>query len=204
MGRLLAQARLSPNDEHARSIRRMGRGEPMRNSPFRSAGSRCPRSSMTLFTPPAGMSSTSPTQPACFVWLSQTGWATLRTKTLRGANRPSGQVSSSKSKRRTCLSMPPAPVRRPAPRALSPQDLASWLCTTRDAKESLFQWQWPAIRISERRELRALVVLLADELYRRERGSVPPTEERAGRSLSRSPAGRRLERTRRWNGVENR
>jgi hypothetical protein len=40
-----------------------------------------------------------------------------------------------------------------------------------------FQWLWPAIRISERREHSALVILLAEELYRRERGSAPPSEK---------------------------
>jgi hypothetical protein len=65
---------------------------------------------------------------------------------------------------------------RAGARALSPQDLASWLITSHDAKILLSQWSWPAIRISERRQHRALVVLLAEELYRRERGSPPPTE----------------------------
>jgi hypothetical protein len=62
-------------------------------------------------------------------------------------------------------------------RSLAPQDLASWLISTRDAKVLLMQWAWPSIRITERREHSALVVLLAQELYRRERGSVPPSED---------------------------
>jgi hypothetical protein len=40
-----------------------------------------------------------------------------------------------------------------------------------------FQWRWPAIRISERREHSALVILLAEELYRRERGSAPASDK---------------------------
>jgi hypothetical protein len=60
---------------------------------------------------------------------------------------------------------------------LSPQDLARLLITTRDAKVLLFRWPWPAIRISEQREHRALVIVLVEELYHRERGSLPPSEE---------------------------
>jgi hypothetical protein len=69
---------------------------------------------------------------------------------------------------------PSAPV---AASALSPQELPRWLITTRDAKVLLFQWPWPTIRSSEKRQYRALVVLLAEELYHRERGSRPPSEE---------------------------
>jgi hypothetical protein len=70
-----------------------------------------------------------------------------------------------------------APGAPPGARRLSPQDLASWLVTTRDARLLLSQWLWPAIRISERREHRALVVMLAEELYHRERGSIAPSEQ---------------------------
>jgi hypothetical protein len=62
-------------------------------------------------------------------------------------------------------------------KALPPKDLGRWLITTRDAKLLLFQWPWPAIHISEQRAYRALVIVLAEELYRRERGSAPPSEE---------------------------
>jgi hypothetical protein len=71
----------------------------------------------------------------------------------------------------------PGPGAPAAARSLSPPDLARWLITTRDAKLLLFQWLWPAIRISERREHSALVILLAEELYRRERGSAPASEK---------------------------
>jgi hypothetical protein len=60
---------------------------------------------------------------------------------------------------------------------LSPLDLANWLMTTRDAKLLLFQWFWPAIRISERRDHHALTIMLANELYHRERGTLPPSEQ---------------------------
>jgi hypothetical protein len=72
------------------------------------------------------------------------------------------------------------PVRPDAPaaaRALAPPQLAEWLVGTLDAKLLLSQWPWPSIRGSERRAYRNLVVLLASELFERERGSPPPSEE---------------------------
>jgi hypothetical protein len=71
----------------------------------------------------------------------------------------------------------PGPDASSAARALSPQDLARWAITTRDAKVLLFQWPWPAIRTSEMREHRALVIRLADELYHRDHGSFPLSEQ---------------------------
>jgi hypothetical protein len=62
-------------------------------------------------------------------------------------------------------------------RALPPQDLARWLLTAHDAKLLLMQWPWPSISLRERQEHRALLVLLAGELYRRERGGPPPSDE---------------------------
>jgi hypothetical protein len=72
------------------------------------------------------------------------------------------------------------PVRPDAPhaaRALSPPQLAEWLVGAHDAKLLLAQWPWPEIRGSERRAYRDVVVLLASELFERERGSPPPTEQ---------------------------
>jgi hypothetical protein len=62
-------------------------------------------------------------------------------------------------------------------RKLSPQQLAQWLVGTIDARLLLSQWPWPSIRGSEQRQYRDLVVLLASELYERERGSTPPSDE---------------------------
>jgi hypothetical protein len=59
---------------------------------------------------------------------------------------------------------------------LSPQDLGRWLISTRDAKVLLFQWPWPAIRLAELRKHREIVISLAEELYRREHGSLPLSE----------------------------
>jgi hypothetical protein len=64
-------------------------------------------------------------------------------------------------------------------RALSPQQLASWLVTTNDAKLALRYGflAWPAVRRTEQRSYREVLVLLAGEIYRRERGAPPPNDE---------------------------
>jgi hypothetical protein len=71
----------------------------------------------------------------------------------------------------------PSPTAPAGARAMSPHDLASWLMTALGAKRELAQWPWPSIRISERRSYRSIVILLAEERYRRERGTPPPSEE---------------------------
>jgi hypothetical protein len=72
---------------------------------------------------------------------------------------------------------PVPPEATTAARRISPKKLAEWLVGTLDAKLLLSQWPWPSIRGSEQREYRDLVVLLASELYQRERGSTPPSDE---------------------------
>jgi hypothetical protein len=62
-------------------------------------------------------------------------------------------------------------------RVLSPHEVANWLVTINDAKPFLSGWLWPSVRNQERRGYRDLVVLLATELYHRERGALPPSEE---------------------------
>ena len=69
-----------------------------------------------------------------------------------------------------------APRRRPA-RALSPSALDRWLTSTSDARELLRGWDLRAVRLRERANHRALVVLLAGELYRRDHGTYPPSDE---------------------------
>ena len=63
-------------------------------------------------------------------------------------------------------------------RALSPQEVARWLVTTNDAKLALRYafLTWPTVRRREQRGYGEQVVLLASELYRRERGALPPSE----------------------------
>lgn len=64
-------------------------------------------------------------------------------------------------------------------RALEPQDVASWLVTTNDAKLALRSGflAWPTVRRAELRGYRELLVLLATEIYRRERGALPPSDD---------------------------
>jgi hypothetical protein len=80
---------------------------------------------------------------------------------------------------------PDAPA---AASALSPQELASWLVATLDARLRLVQghshyWPWPPDRLSDSRGVRdrkahrELVIMLATELYHRERGSSPTSDE---------------------------
>jgi hypothetical protein len=80
--------------------------------------------------------------------------------------------------------LPLYPVSPDAPagaRALSPPQIANWLVTTHDARLRLLLannsgWSWPPDRLADRRAHAHLVITLASELYRRERGSPPPSE----------------------------
>jgi hypothetical protein len=64
-------------------------------------------------------------------------------------------------------------------RALSPQEVARWLVTSNDAKLALRNvfMAWPAVRRAEERRYREQLVLLAGEIYRRERGALPHSDE---------------------------
>ena len=60
--------------------------------------------------------------------------------------------------------------------------MASWLVTTNDARVAFAVAAgkgalWPAVRQMEQRGYRELLVLLASELYHRERGTLPPSED---------------------------
>jgi hypothetical protein len=71
-------------------------------------------------------------------------------------------------------------VSREAPaaaRTMTPDQVAKWLVSTRDARFLLCSWAWPSIRSTERREYRALVVTLARELFEREHGKPPATDQ---------------------------
>jgi hypothetical protein len=73
-------------------------------------------------------------------------------------------------------------------RRMAPDDLARRLLTTRDAQWALFRWPWWSNRLSEKRAHARLVMLLAEELYRRERGAPPPSDAAlVGTYLSRLP-----------------
>jgi hypothetical protein len=62
-------------------------------------------------------------------------------------------------------------------RALSPGAMDHWLATSIDATPILRDWNPASIRGQETRGYRALVVLLASELYRRDHGTVPLWDE---------------------------
>jgi hypothetical protein len=85
--------------------------------------------------------------------------------------------------------IPVYPVGPEAPagaRALPPQGVAGWLVTTLDAKVQLlglFHEWLPPVRprdrrtVADRNAYRELVIMLATEIYRRERGTPLPTED---------------------------
>jgi hypothetical protein len=62
------------------------------------------------------------------------------------------------------------------------RDIAVWLVTTEDAKLRIlvadrFGCPWPPDRLQDRRAHRELLIMLATEFYRRERGSLPSSDE---------------------------
>jgi hypothetical protein len=67
-------------------------------------------------------------------------------------------------------------------RVLPPQEVANWLLTTNDVKLRILvanscQWPWSPDRLRDRRAYRQLVIMLAEKIYHRERGTLPPSEE---------------------------
>jgi hypothetical protein len=86
--------------------------------------------------------------------------------------------------------VPLYPVSPEAPagaRALPPQELARWLVATLDVRLRIgngYEWPWPPDRrvvdrraVADRKAHRELVIMLATEIYRRERGSLPSSDE---------------------------
>ncbi len=91
---------------------------------------------------------------------------------------PAVQASFHGPKRTSTVLLYPVSSEAPAgARVLSPRDVARWLVTTRVAWLPLGEGLWPSVRITEQRAYRELVVLLARELYHRERGVLPPSED---------------------------
>jgi hypothetical protein len=85
------------------------------------------------------------------------------------------------------LLYPVSPEAPAGARALPPREVARWLVTTNDARLALGGGLvpfispavdiWHSIRLAEQRGHRELLVLLAGELYHRERGALPPSEQ---------------------------
>jgi glyoxylase-like metal-dependent hydrolase (beta-lactamase superfamily II) len=94
-------------------------------------------------------------------------------------------VTSTNPVRKGAVILPLYPVGTDAPagaRSLPPQEVASWLVATIDAKRRIlvanrYGWPWPPDRLQDRRAHSALVLMLAAEIYHRERGSPPPSDE---------------------------
>jgi hypothetical protein len=59
--------------------------------------------------------------------------------------------------------------------------VARSLVATNDAKLRILlaniQWRWSPDRLRDLKDYRDLVIMLATEIYRRERGAPPPTED---------------------------
>jgi hypothetical protein len=99
-------------------------------------------------------------------------------------------VTSTNPVTKGTLKVPLYPVSPEAPagaRALPPQQLTRWLVATVDARlrlvEGSHEWPWPPDRVGDARAVadrkahRDLVIMLATEIYRRERGSLPSSDE---------------------------
>jgi hypothetical protein len=94
--------------------------------------------------------------------------------------RPAARARFHIARRTSSVALYPVGPDAPAgARALSPQEVAGWLVTTNDARVAFqYPWYlWPAVRQREQRGYRELLVLLASELYHRERGTLPPSED---------------------------
>jgi hypothetical protein len=104
-------------------------------------------------------------------------------------SRPAVRASFISEKRITTVPLYPVSPQAPAgARVLSPHEVANRFVTITDAKPFLSGWLWPSVPDQERRGYRDLVVLLAAELYHRERGASPPSEEAlVGRYLQNLP-----------------
>src|SRR5206468_12450708 len=62
-------------------------------------------------------------------------------------------------------------------RVLSPREVSRWLFTIYDARQYFEQSPLPAVRLTEQRGYRDLLVLLSGELYHRERGTHPASAD---------------------------
>ena len=104
--------------------------------------------------------------------------------------KPAVRASFQGSNRNSAVYFYPVDPKAPAiARKLTPESLAKWFVGTKDAQVLLHFWPWPAIRTTERREHRALVVTLADELYKRDHGKPPASEtDLVGTYLDRLPS----------------
>jgi hypothetical protein len=103
--------------------------------------------------------------------------AHLEVPELRG-NRPAVRAVLTFGRGTSSLSLyPTSPNAPPAARAVPPLTVASWMVTTLDLRSFSWANMWTQVHFQELRSYRLLVVSLAEELYRRERGAMPPSDE---------------------------
>jgi hypothetical protein len=106
----------------------------------------------------------------------------------RGLQPPKPAVWAKLTFTQGAFKVPLYPVSLDAPagaRAVPSQELARWLVATLDARLRIWddELPWPPDRVrdfravADRKAHRELVIMLATELYHRERGSLPPSDE---------------------------
>jgi len=110
--------------------------------------------------------------------LAFANWLAFAEDEHRSDRQPAVRAIFHSSKRKTTTFFYSVSGHAPAAaRKMTPERLAEWFVSTRDAKLLLYSWAWPGVRAVERREHHALVVTLAGELYQREHGKPPPSDE---------------------------
>ena len=103
--------------------------------------------------------------------------AHLEVPELRDSRPAVRVVLSSGGGSNSVLLYPISPKAPPVARAVPPLTLADRMITTLDLKSFPWAQMWTQVHFQELRSYRLLVVSLAEELYRRERGSMPPSDE---------------------------
>jgi hypothetical protein len=120
----------------------------------------------------------------CANWLAQV--ETDEPRPRKPATRASFPlVISTSPSRKVTTSVPLYPLSPLSPagaHVLPPHEVANWLLTTNDLKLRILaanscRWPWSPDCLRDRRAYRQLVIMLAEKIYRRERGAVPRSEE---------------------------
>ena len=116
---------------------------------------------------------------ASFDYSLPTGWRMWRTPTRSDAGRRCERAFHIAQRTTSVCSIPSAPTHRQALACCHRRRWqAGWSRPTMPEWPSRYEFlAWPAVRQTEQRGYRELLVLLASELYRRERGTLPPSEE---------------------------
>ena len=103
--------------------------------------------------------------------------AHLEVPELRGSRPAVRAAVSSGGSTNSMLLYPISPKAPLAARAVPPQTVANWIVSTLDLKSFPWASMWTQVHFQELRSHYRLVVSLAEELYRRERGTTPPSDE---------------------------